>query len=172
MNEEWRQVSGYDGYEVSNLGRVRSWRIGGRGNHNFRITPRILKPGTHPDGYRQLWLSVNGVLTFRYVHHLVLEAFVGACPEGLLTRHLDGDPANNRLDNIVWGTDEENWRDQLRHGRDTRGSKNWLAKFTDQQVVDIRRRLSNGERGSDLARELDVAPSTISRIKHEVRYKG
>jgi hypothetical protein len=52
----------------------------------------------------------------RLVHRLVLEAFVGPCPEGMLTRHLDGDPANNHLDNLRWGTPAENFADSVRHG--------------------------------------------------------
>jgi len=38
----------------------------------------------------------------RRVDHLVLLAFVGPCPEGYECRHLDGDPANNHVDNLRW----------------------------------------------------------------------
>ncbi len=167
MNEEWRQVTGCEGYEVSNLGRVRSWRRPGRTQQRFAIVPKILKHNTHPDGYQQVSISIDGNVEVRYVHHLVL---VGPCPEGLVTRHLDSEPRNNRLDNIKWDTQAENWQDQRRRGTDTRAHRNSRAKFTAEQIIDIRRRLINGEGGSDLARELDVSPATISRIKHRVHY--
>lgn len=170
MSERLLPIAGCEGYEVSDLGRVRSWRIGGRGNHNFRTTPRVLNRNTHPDGYKLIHMSINGERTVRYVHHLVLEAFVGPCPEGMVTRHLDNVPSNNRLDNIVWGTDQENWQDQVDAGRDTRWHRNARARFTEQDVENIRRRLANGERGSDLAREFEVSPATISRVKHRVHY--
>jgi hypothetical protein len=53
----------------------------------------------------------------RLVHQLVLETFVGPCPENQETRHLDGIPANNRLENLCWGTSQENnGLDKRRHG--------------------------------------------------------
>jgi hypothetical protein len=87
-----------------------------------------------------------------------------------VTRHLDNDPTNNRLVNIKWDTQAENWQDQVKAGTDTRAHRNTRAKFTAEQIIDIRRRLFDGEGGSDLAREFDVSPATISRIKHHVHY--
>jgi HNH endonuclease len=45
-------------------------------------------------------------------------AFEGACPEGLQVRHLDGDPKNNKFENLVYGTPKENMEDRDKvHGR-------------------------------------------------------
>ena len=52
----------------------------------------------------------------RLVHRLVLEAFVGPRPEGMVARHLNGDPGDNRLENLAWGTQSENNYDKVRHG--------------------------------------------------------
>jgi hypothetical protein len=72
----------------------------------------------------------------KLVHRLVLEAFVGPCPDGYITRHLDGDPSNNRVTNLAWGTSKENAADTKRHGRPTRhlGSKHGMAKLTEFDV--------------------------------------
>ncbi len=113
--EEWRRVPGINGYEVSDLGRVRSHR---------RRAPRIMQGSRHMDGYLQI--SVHGDDSRRsfLVHRLVLLAFVGPPPTGTITRHLDGDPSNNRLENLTYGTQSENVLDAVRHGR------NWEANKT------------------------------------------
>lgn len=109
--EEWRPVVGFeDAYEVSDTGLVRSRRTG------KELRQACLTRG----GYRMVSLcdARNGVRRRdRRVHQLVLEAFVGPRPEGMLTRHLDGDGSNNRLTNLRYGTSEENNRDIVRHGR-------------------------------------------------------
>lgn len=105
--EEWRTVSIAPDYEVSNLGRIKS--------HKGR-EPRILRPCVHPLGYHNQTLFEAGRPVFTTAHTLVMAAFVGPRPEGMEIRHLDGDPGNNRLDNLAYGTRGENARDMLRHG--------------------------------------------------------
>lgn len=51
------------------------------------------------------------------VHVLVLEAFDRPRPKGAVCRHLDGNPINNHLSNLAWGTHKENTEDRKRHGR-------------------------------------------------------
>lgn len=106
MNETWRPLVGYEGlYEVSNYGR-------------FRNSKRMKLKKTTPDkfGYHQVRLSKDGIPATKLAHRLVLETFVGPCPDGMETRHLDGDPANNKVNNLAWGTIEENRRDTVKHG--------------------------------------------------------
>lgn len=113
--EEWRPVPGFDGYEVSNLGRVRSWKPWRK-----VPAPRILRPVVkrHKGGYAQYGLmDPNGRLRFFWGHRLVLETFVGPRPSGLQTRHLDGDPLNNSLSNLAYGTAQENAQDKVTHRR-------------------------------------------------------
>lgn len=74
-----------------------------------------------------------------YVHHLVLETFVELRPPGMECRHLDGNPANNRLENLRWGTHKENGQDSIRHKthigkRVNIGSQHGMAKLTEQDV--------------------------------------
>jgi len=73
-------------------------------------------------GYRRLalWGDSNEA-TYVLSHRVVLEAFVGPCPDGLVTRHLDGVKLNNRLSNLTYGTYTENNLDILRHGN----NRNW-----------------------------------------------
>ena len=107
--EAWRPIPGYDGgYEVSTLGRVRSLK--GR-------SVTIVRQSTSRQGYRAVSLCHKGVARSRRVHHLVLEAFVSARPEGMWGCHANDVPNDNRLENLRWATPAENDLDKLLNGR-------------------------------------------------------
>lgn len=110
MTEEWRPVVGYEGrYEVSNQGRVRS----------MIRTPRILLASVGNRGYRVARLSLGSRASQRgkLVHRLVLEAFRGGPPTPLhIACHNNGDPLDNRIENLRWATQGENQRDSILHG--------------------------------------------------------
>jgi hypothetical protein len=106
--EEWRTVEGFPDYAVSNLGRVASYKRPER--------PIIMRTQIDRRGYYCVTFSVNDKTYTRSVHRLLLEAFRGPSEDGQLTRHLNGNPLDNRLENIVWGSTSENLLDAVRHG--------------------------------------------------------
>jgi hypothetical protein len=110
--------------------------------------------------------------TERLIHVLVLEAFIGPCPPGLECRHLDGDPSNNALDNLRWGTHLENCVDRDRHGKHHKGARCSWAKLTEDQVREIRAKYVDryGEQ-TRLAREYGVNPATIRTIVKGVNWR-
>lgn len=115
MNERLRPIHQAEGYDVSDLGRVRNDRTG-----------RILKPLPNlRSRYVMVLLYTKTGPIRRYIHLLVLEAFRGPRPskrhEGA---HWDNDRANAKLSNLRWATKEEQWDDRRRHGSDNRGEKN------------------------------------------------
>ena len=115
--EEWRAVPGFEGfYQVSSLGRVMSLpRPYCRG--------RILKERLTPKGYVQVALSVNGKVTYHYVHRLVMAAFDKPCPEGLEVLHLDDNPRNNARTNLTYDTHKANVQMVSDHGYHWQGIK-------------------------------------------------
>ncbi len=152
MLEQWKSVVGFEGlYEVSNKGRVRSLN---------KFKARVLKQSFNAAGYRTLTLSAHNVIYKRYVHRLVLEAFVGPCPKGMESRHLDGNPANNTRGNLIWGTKLENRNDIVRHGRLLKGDRHPGVKLTAAEVLAIRQSKQRG-----LAQIYGVSRSQIMRIK-------
>lgn len=121
-HELWLPVVGYTGYEVSDLGRVRSLdRVLPCGDKMRHHKGRILKPGKAPKGGHR-FVGLGGGQS-QYVHRLVMEAFVGPCPDGLEVRHLNGDPDDNRVRNLAYGTHAENALDMLRHGNNCNARK-------------------------------------------------
>ena len=126
MSEQWKPIPGWEGYyEVSNQGKVRSLdRITSAGNIK---RGRLMKLGTVA-GYKHVALCVNGQVTQRKVHQLVLEAFVGPCPKGHLVCHKDGSRDNNHIENLRWGTPTSNNLDTIRHGRHKQASATHCAR--------------------------------------------
>lgn len=99
--EIWKDIEGYEGlYQVSNLGRVRSFdRIDRLG----RLRPGvILRPLMNTYGYIQVSFCKEGKEKKLQVHRLVAQAFIPN-PEGLpQINHKDENPKNNRVDNLEW----------------------------------------------------------------------
>ena len=161
MEEIWKDIKGFEGrYQVSNLGNVRSLgrRVRCGRNATREIKGRVLKPaGSKKDPHLTVTLGhgARGSL----VHQLVARVFLGPCPPGQEVRHLDGNPLNNRLDNLAYGTRAENILDVLRVG------KAW-RKLTAEQAHEIRQRLQKGEKGASLAKEYGVGQACISAIKN------
>lgn len=115
--EVWKPVVGYEGlYEVSDHGRVRGLdRLDARGR---RWKGRVLKGTRHTMGdYRVVNLAKDGRNRLRFIHRLVLEAFVGTPNPGDQGCHGDGNPTNNHVDNLRWDTSAGNSQDTIRHGR-------------------------------------------------------
>lgn len=86
---------------------------------------------------------------------------------GMECRHFDGDPANNRLLNLAWGSRAENEADKALHGHTPRGEANCNARLTTDQVVEIKEALAPPlKRGTytRLARSFGVHRRTIYSI--------
>ena len=117
--EKWLPVPGYDGlYEVSSFGNVKSLartRVGMNGKP-VSVRSRIRKPAVRKNSYLYVMLYRNAVAKWHGVHQLVLRAFVGECPAGMECRHLDGNPSNNKISNLKYGTRKENQADRRAHG--------------------------------------------------------
>ena len=103
MNEEWRDIKGYEGkYQVSSLGRVKSL-----GNNKSK-KEKILKPGKNKLDYLYVILCKNGESKGFLVHRLVAEAFVNNPNEYKCVNHKDENKTNNCVDNLEWCTHKYN----------------------------------------------------------------
>ncbi len=174
-DEIWLPISGFEGfYEVSNLGRVRALpRESYFTRYGVAIVRRhkgrILKPGV-VSGYLQVAIYKNPVRTQRKVHQIVLDAFVGPCPDGQEGRHKNGKRDDCRLENLAWGTKLENAADKRQHGTMSEGERHPSAKVTAKDVVDIRN--AKGRLTQErLATEYGVGQSTIRSIQARRTWK-
>lgn len=155
MSFTWAPIPGWPGYEVSDLGHVRSWRHGANGRELGQFSDR--------DGYARVNLCVRSRRIQAPVHRLVLLAFVGEPPDGRNdVRHLDGNPRNNQLANLAWGSQSENEEDKRRHGTALLGVRHFAAKLDDDAVRVIR---SSDESGVALALRFGVSRATITSVR-------
>ena len=110
------------GYEVSNLGRVRSYNPRyGRGNNTghrpLLATPVIITGRPDPRGYYQVTLSsaVSKQRKNFRIHTLVMQTFVGPAPDKMVVCHYNDIKTDNRLENLRYDTPEANSLDMRRN---------------------------------------------------------
>lgn len=156
----WRDIPGYPGYQVSNLGRVRSVdRVVKTLRGERRYRGKILKPGVASHNYLTVAIGKDNSMS---VHVLVALAFIGPAPfEGAEVRHLDDVRTNNFDFNLAWGSRGDNGRDK----KWNKGQKTY--KLSPLEVSMIKRALSNPYHGigRDLASQYGVSECTISTIR-------
>jgi hypothetical protein len=162
--ENWLPVVGWEEhYMVSDLGNIRSFHKGGRPRlHGDCLAPS--PSALSSEGRLTVALYRKGERKTVYVHRLVLEAFVGPCPEGCEALHGPGGPLSNCLGNLSWGSRSQNQGpDRLRDGTSLRG-RSRRAKFSDAIVLECRHRYAAGETQLALAAEFGIKPSSMSAV--------
>lgn len=104
---DYMPVVGYEGlYEVGKEGGV--WSL------NYRHTGqrKQLAPALHNNyGHLDVNLYKDGKRKTHLVHQLVLNAYLPKPSPELVVMHIDSEPSNNRLENLKWGTYDENNND-------------------------------------------------------------
>jgi len=133
--EEWRPVSDFPGYEVSNLGRVRR----SAPSRTHKTVGKLLSTRGLRNGYPCVDLCREDKKKTFHVHRLVAAAFLGLppadCPE---VNHINADKLDPRAENLEYVSRSGNALHSYRLGcQDARGAKNGKAKLTDAQVLAI-----------------------------------
>lgn len=161
----------YPGYSVSDDGRVfthrRRFGLGMGKGGGVRIDKeysRLLVPYQGHGRYNYVSISTSRGQRSIPIHVLLMDAFVGPCPSDMEVRHLDGNPTNNDLSNLEYGTAKQNAADRIKHGTQKRGVDHAKAKLDESSVIDIRKMYSNGEKIAAIARGFQMAESTIRDI--------
>lgn len=155
MTETWLPVEGFDGYEISDLGRVRCWRR----RYRFQeppTEPRIVKLRMGTNGYLNVLLGFKSKTG--QIHRLVAEAFVPGRLPGLEVAHQNGDRTDNRAVNLSWKTRKENMADMRGHGTSGRKINIGIARQV-REVYD-RGDLTQTEVG----KMFDLTQGTVGKI--------
>lgn len=163
INEEWKDIVDFDGYQISNLGNVKSLArkakiFGG----NFRtVRECIMKPAIGNSGYYYVSIGCRGNYKSRDVHRLVALHFIQIeFPENFQVNHKDGNKLNNSVINLEWVTPKENMAHAIgvlgkNASRNNSGNKNpmfgkkhseaTLEKMRKPKSEETKRKLSNAK---------------------------
>lgn len=152
----------HKGYGVSTDGRIWScWK--GRQSPILSDVWNTLRCYRRTDGVTAVILYRPYRQTF-LVHRLVLEAFVGPCPEGMMACHADDNPTNNNLSNLRWGTIHDNLADAYRNGRIHQGALRKFAKLVEKDIHDIFAMHYAGISNLEIADRKGISPPNVCNI--------
>jgi transcriptional regulator with XRE-family HTH domain len=151
-NERWKPVARWPDYEVSDHGRIRSFRRKADGV--------ITLGGKIASGYRQVTLRRDDERKRFSVHQLVLRAFVGSPGPEQICRHLNGIPDDNRLENLKWGSQQDNADDRALHGSNV-GPDPAVDLDTAKEIL---RWYVKGKKQEQLAKRYGCSRAVISYI--------
>jgi len=169
MKELWKPIECADAaYEVSNLGRVRSWYVYGSNSGKKALEPRILKPDISWCGYYRIALYKNGTSFKKQLSRIVLEAFSGQPPHSFEAAHLNGIKADNRFQNLKWCSKKENAYHKKLHGTQIAGETHHLSKLTNMARFFIVEKTKEGWFEREIAEYLGIKRSNVQTIKRSM----
>lgn len=172
--ELWQPVPDNLDYMVSTLGRVRSLArvVTNCNGVSQPIRERIMKWQISDDGYPVVSLRLARRATPpRTVHSIVMMAFAGPPPAGLMVCHEDGNPGNPNYLNLRYDTMAANMQDAVAHGTTTAGERNCMAKLVDADIIEIRRRCAAGESDASVALDFDISRSSVTYIRQRKTWR-
>lgn len=174
MSEKWVNIEGYEGiYQITRSGKVRSLDkvVNCYPKTKRTVKGRTLKPILGKIGYYYFQLSNNkSVRKSKYLHRLLALTFISNPNNYPCINHKDGNKRNNSLSNLEWCTHQQNMAHGFRTGLvpkmiNVKGEKGFSAKLKDRDVMAIKKRLKNGERIIDIAKDYPIKEGAISEIK-------
>lgn len=153
-SEIWKPVTGFDVYEVSNMGKIR--RNG-----------RELRPDKIKSGYSRASFSFMGRHKRALVHRIVAMEFVDGYEPRRPVNHKNGIKTDNRADNLEWSSNRDNIIHAYKNGliKVNKGEDCHASKLSNRDVDAIKYLLSKGVSGVDLGVAFGVTKTTISAIR-------
>lgn len=159
MTETWKTIAGFENYQISDKGRVKSLNYAQSG------IERIMKSDLTNDGYLRIRLRKNSIAYKYYVHRLVALHFIPNPTYLPSVNHINGNRTDNRVENLEWISYSEN---QLKSNRkpksQVKGEAVFNSKLTEEKVRKIRRKKEKGYNYSQLSREYKVSTGAIKKV--------
>lgn len=158
---QFQDIPGWPGYRVSDDGIIESCRdTQGR----IGVCWRRKATFTDKDGYKKMTVHYCGKMWFVGVNVLVLLAFTDHRPRGAFALHGNGDPSDNLLSNLRWGTAKDNADDRAKHGNTACGFRNGRTKATPAVLCRIHTLRSEGVSYGRIATDVGLSKRQVMRI--------
>ena len=160
--EVWRDIDDFNGYQVSNLGNVRSLNYNGTGNTQL-LKSSLSGPNR---GYKSISMQVGDIVIRRNIHRLVARAFIPNPNDLPEINHIDEDGTNNRVNNLEWCDRAYN----LNYGNRTQ-------KFIDAKSIPILQYsldnvfIKEWKSQTEICKELGLDKGSLSHCLHGYRVK-
>lgn len=155
--EVWKRINGLEDYEVSNLGRVKSFK-------KDKINGKIMHSFPTNKGYLRIKLGDGKISKTFSVHRLVCENFLPKDENRKIINHKNGIKDDNRLENLEWATNSEN----IRHAFDELGrTATWTKRITQYDMEG--NPIKDWESLTVASNSLDISQSSISQCCAGVR---
>jgi hypothetical protein len=170
MKEIWKDILNYEGlYQASTFGKIKSLK---RNNTNGKI----LKPFLNSNGYLYITLSKNGKCKNFKIHKIIASTFIGEPTfDKKEIRHLNGNRFDNNSSNLKYGNRSEQMKDRIKHGThfqpDNKGSKQWLSKLMDSDILEIIDLIKLGWSDTKIAIKYNVCRQTINGIRNHKTWR-
>lgn len=157
--EEWKVIPGFeDKYEASNLGNIRVFN------------GRFLAGYSDDDDYKIIRLSIkNGKTKLFKIAQLILITFLGPRPNGCESSHLNDIRNDNRLENLIWETHQENESRKIKGILP--GEKHFAAKLSSDAVLKIREMRAKGINRKQIAPMFGINDRTVDKIFRREKWK-
>ncbi len=169
MIEAWKKVGGYDYYEVSNLGKVRSLDKVVNYRYGLRtISGKLLKQAKTFGGYYFVILTKDNEPKTHLIHRLVAQAFISNPNKYKTVDHLDFNKANNCISNLDWCDLSTNIKRYCDANIRPVGSQLPDAKIKESDVLEIRK---SNKSQSALGRQYGITQSAVHKIIYRKSWK-
>lgn len=111
-------------YQISNYGNVKNKKTG-----------LLLKPSYNKKGYMYVYLSYSHTGRVKwYIHRLVGFHFIPNPNNKPQINHIDGNPQNNKVENLEWCTNKENQRHAILNNLHYQGERHKDSKFKESNI--------------------------------------
>ena len=168
MTETWKAFE--TGYEVSNLGNVRSIdRIVQTAKQPLRLKGKVLKPAIDKKGYKRVTIMVNGKLTTLKVHRIVAKTFIDNVDGKPQVNHIDCVKTNNEVSNLEWVNNSENIQHAFDNGlmKAKRLHESPRCKQTKEGIEEIVRLKSLKVKNKIIAEMFNCSITSIKRLNRD-----
>jgi hypothetical protein len=173
--EIWKDIEDFKGYQVSNLGNVKSLdrNIIGKNGRIFKYKSKYLTQRLNKKRYLEVRFCINSKHTSKIIHRLVAKAFIPNPDNKPQVNHINGIKSDNKVENLEWCSNGENQIHAFKLGlnKAVKGEKHHNAVLTNNMVDNIITMYNNGKKIIEISKELNIKLHLIRPIIYGFGWK-